>query len=392
MMMKAMKKLTQFVVFAGLVLAWGLGSGSHAFAAGEPEYKAAILMEAQSGQVLFEESSHAPVIPASLVKMMVMLIAMESVEAGHVQMTDMITASAWASKIGGSQVYLSEGEQFPLEELLKAIAMHSANDAATAVAEFIAGSTDAFVEMMNNRARELGLKETVFANVHGLPPDKGQKDNVTSAYDMAMLGRELLKHSKILEWTSLVESTFRNGTFTLTNTNRELIMKYPGVDGLKTGFHGHGAGFNVCATAMRDDLRLIVVVMGATRKADRYQGVISLFNRGFTQFERVVVLRKGFSVGDPVPVYQGKIRATTLVASDNAVVLIPKGKKGEIRQEVNIPVARIPAPVSQGLRFGEAIISIGDTEVMRVNLVTEHDIPRGNLFDRLKWWILNKIW
>ena len=361
-----------------------------AMAAEVSDYKAAILIEAQTGQVLFEENAHGKVIPASLVKMMVMLLVMEQIDAGTLSLTDTVTASTWASKIGGSQVFLSEGEQFPLGELLKAIAMHSANDAATAVAEHVAGSTEAFVEMMNARAKELGLNDTTFVNVHGLPPSKGQEENYTSAYDMAMLGRELLKHSKVLEWTSAVEDTFRNGTFTLTNTNRELIMKYPGVDGLKTGFHS-GAGFNVCATVQRDDLRMIAVVMGASGKSDRYKGVVSLFNKGFTQFEKVQVLRKGFTVGDPLLISKGKERTATLVASNNVTLLIPKGKKDAIKQEVNIPIPQIPAPVPKGVRFGEVIIYLDEQEITRVDLVTDRDIEKGNLFDRMKWWVINKV-
>lgn len=363
---------------------------SGAMAAEDSGYKAAILMEAQTGQVLFEDNAHGKVIPASLVKMMVMLIVLEQIDEGKLTLTDMVTTSTWASKIGGSQVFLSEGEQFPLGELLKAIAMHSANDAATAVAEYVAGSTDAFVEMMNARAKELGLNDTTFVNVHGLPPAKGQKENYTSAYDMATLGRELLKHPKVLEWTGAVEDTFRDGKFVLTNTNRDLILKYPGVDGLKTGFHS-GAGFNVCATVQRDDVRLIAVVMGSNDKADRYKGVVALFNKGFSQFEKVQVLRKGFTVGDPLIISRGKERTTTLVASNNVTLLIPKGKKDAIRQEVNIPIPRIPAPVAKGVRFGEVVIYLDDQEITRVDLVTDRDIERGNIFDQMKWWIVNKI-
>ncbi len=377
-------------VVIGMLLIAMLTGCAEVMAAENPDYKAAILIETQTGQVLFEDNAHGKVIPASLVKMMVMLLVMEQVDAGTLSLTDTITASTWASKIGGSQVYLSEGEQFPLGELLKAIAMHSANDAATAVAEHVAGSTEAFVEMMNARAKELGLNDTIFVNVHGLPPAKGQEENYTTVYDMAALGRELLKHPKVLEWTSAVEDTFRNGKFTLTNTNRELIMKYPGVDGLKTGFHS-GAGFNVCATVQRDDLRLMAVVMGANAKTDRYKGVVALFNRGFTQFEKVLVLRKGFTVGDPLLISKGKERTATLVASNNVMLLIPKGKKDAITQEVNIPIPQIPAPVEQGVRFGEVIIYLDEQEVTRVDLVTDRAIEKGNLFDRMKWWIVNKI-
>ncbi len=362
-----------------------------AFAKNAPRYKSAILVDVETGQVLFEENADKQVIPASVVKMMVLLLAMERIEAGEVSLSDTVTISAWASKIGGHQVYLAEGEQFRFEEILKAIAISSANDAATAAAEFLAGDADAFVEQMNARAQELGMEHTTFANEHGLPPDKGQEENHTTARDIALLGRELLKHPQLLAWASTQEDTFRNGTFILTNTNRQLLRKYQGADGLKTGFHSRGAGFNVCATAKRDNRRLIAVVMGASQKSDRYNAVVKLFNKGFNQYKRVVVLQKGFTVGDPLLVNRGKERTTMLVASDNAVVLVPKGKELEITQDVRIPVDAIIAPVDQGMRFGEAVILVGDQEVARVDLVTGDRVEKGNLLELLKWWIVNKI-
>ncbi|PID57038.1 D-alanyl-D-alanine carboxypeptidase [candidate division KSB3 bacterium] len=379
--------LVEIVVIV-LILTVGSCSG---LAAGASRYKSAVLMSVETGQILFEENAHQDAIPASIVKMMVLLLTLEHVEAGTVSLDDIVTVSAWASKIGGSQVYLAEGEQFRLEELLKAIAISSANDAATAVAEYIGGDVDAFVEMMNARAEELGMNDTVFANEHGLPPGKGQKDNVTSAFDIAILGKELLQFPQILQWSSTVEDTFRNGTFTLTNTNRELLQKFPGADGLKTGFHSHGAGFNVCATAKRDERRLIAVVMGAERKADRYNAAVSLFNRGFNQYKRVVVIRKGFTVGDPLMIRRGKDRTTSLVASEDVVVLVTKNEEQEISQNVNIPLSYMIAPVKQGMRFGEVEVSIGDQVVARVDLVTETDIRKGNPLERMKWWLVNKI-
>jgi D-alanyl-D-alanine carboxypeptidase (penicillin-binding protein 5/6) len=362
-----------------------------AFAKTEAQYKSAVLIDADTGQVLFEKDAHKQVIPASVVKMMVLLLTLEKVDTGEVHLSDIVTVSAWASKIGGHQVYLAEGEQFQLVELIKAIAISSANDAATAVAEYLAGDADACVKMMNARAKELGMENTIFANVHGLPPAKGQKDNITTAYDIALLGRELLKHSKVLTWSSTLEDTFRNGTFTLTNTNRQLLRNYQGADGLKTGFHGRGAGFNVCATAKRQDLRLIAVVMGAPRKVDRYRAAVELFNYGFHNFKQVVVLRKGFTVGDPILVAKGKERTTNLVASDNAVVLVKKGEEENIKQQLNIPVDEIIAPARKGTRFGEAVISIGEQVVATVDLVTEEEIEKGSFVELLKWWLVNKI-
>ena len=366
-------------------------NGHRTLADQQSNYKSAILMDYETGQILYEEHAHQQVIPASLVKMMVLLLTMEKLEAGDIHLSDTVTISAWASKIGGHQVYLAEGETFRLEEILKAVAISSANDAATAVAEFVGGSADAFVKRMNARAHELGMKDTRFANVHGLPPDPGQEENYTTAYDMAVLGQALLAYPKILTWTSTLEDTFRNGTFTLTNTNRQLLLNYQGVDGLKTGFHPRGADFCTCVTAKRQDRRLIAVVMGVPQKEDRYRAVKDLLNLGFTQFERVIVFRKGFSVGDAISVSNGKKRTTTLVASDNAVVLVEKGKQQAIRHDVNITVQEIIAPASQGTRFGEATIFIGDQAAATVDLVLEEDLEKGSFVDRLKWWIVNTI-
>jgi D-alanyl-D-alanine carboxypeptidase (penicillin-binding protein 5/6) len=357
----------------------------------EPAYTSAVLMDYETGQMLFEKNPHEKVIPASLVKMMVLLLVMEKIESGAIHLSDPVSVSAWASKIGGQQVYLKEGETFTLEEFLKAIAISSANDAATAVAEFLAGNTEACVKMMNARAKELGMNDTTFANVHGLPPDKGQSENYTSAYDMALLGHELLKYPQILSWTSILEDSFRNGTFTLTNTNRDLLRHYAGADGLKTGFHPRGADFAICATAKRQDRRLIAVVMNVPQKSDRYRAVVNLLDLGFNQFERVVVLRKGFPVGDPIPIPNGKNRTTTLIAAENAAVLVEKGQENQIKKNINIAVQEITAPVKRGAKFGEVAILVGERPVMNVDLVVEEDIKAGSFVDRLKWWIVDKI-
>src|SRR5215831_3671452 len=232
-------------------------------------YKYAILMEAETGKVLFEKDAHTPSPPASMVKMMTTLIVMEKVRDGALKFTDMVTASRWAAQMGGSQIYLREGESMSVEDLLKAVMIHSANDAATALAEHVAGSADAFVDLMNDKAQELGLKETHFYSVHGLPPSPGQKDDEMSAYDLAILGRELMKFPEVAKWAGTIQEPFREGQFTLTNPNH-LLRQFPGADGIKTGFHNR-AGFCVTGSAKRGDLRLIVVVMGSTLKRDCFK-------------------------------------------------------------------------------------------------------------------------
>lgn len=244
-----------------------------------PCYQAAILMEASTGHILHEEHAHKKRPPASLVKMMLMLLVVENVEAGHIGWTDSVKVSAAASRIGGAQVYLKQGEVFPLEELMKAIAIRSANDAAYAVAEYVSGSVQDFVKIMNERAGELNMADTHYYNVHGLPPRQDQEGNVTSAYDCTLLARELLKYPKVLEWTSTQRTTFRNGNSVLKNTNA-LIGSFPGADGLKTGF-SLSSGFNMVATAEREGTRLVAVVLGAPTSQIRFAEARQLLSNGF---------------------------------------------------------------------------------------------------------------
>ena len=251
-------------------------------AAGAEVYRAGILMDADTGTVLFEKDAHRQNPPASMTKMMLMLLVAERVRDGSMHWDDPIATSAWASKIGGSQVYLKQGEVFPLSEMMQAIAIHSANDASVAVAEALAGSTEAFVDLMNQRAKELGMRDTVYRSVHGLPPGKGQVSDMSSAHDMAVVARALVKFPDVMKWSGTKEAPFRNGAMTLTNTNR-LVRETSWVDGLKTGYYRE-AGFNVTATAKRDGLRLIAVVMGATQKHDCFGEAARLLNKGFAEY------------------------------------------------------------------------------------------------------------
>jgi D-alanyl-D-alanine carboxypeptidase (penicillin-binding protein 5/6) len=241
--------------------------------------QAELLMDATTGQVLMEQNCHKGWKPASLVKMMLMLLVAEHVEEGSISWDDSVRVSAAASRMGGSQVYLKQGEVFVLEELMEAIAIGSANDASYAVAEHVAGTAEKFVEFMNKRARQLGMHDTVYYNVHGLPAGRGKKDNVTSAFDCSVIARELLHHPKVFEWTSTRQTAFRNGTLTLHNTN-SLIGSYPGADGLKTGYFS-SSGFNIVATAARDGRRYIAVVLGSPSSKLRFSEAKRLLSQGF---------------------------------------------------------------------------------------------------------------
>ena len=230
-----------------------------------PDCKAAILMEASTGKILYEKNADEALPPASVTKIMTLLLVMEAIEAGQINYTDMVTASAHACSMGGSQIYLKEGERMSVEDLIKSVVISSANDAAVALAEFISGSEEAFVSQMNERAGQLGMKNTSFENTNGL--DDTAISHLTSARDIAIMSRELIKHKKITEYSSIWMDTIRDGSFGLTNTNR-LIRFYRGATGLKTGSTSK-AGFCISATAEREGMTLICIIMGASTRDER---------------------------------------------------------------------------------------------------------------------------
>lgn len=346
----------------------------------EPGYAAAVLMEPRTGQILFEQDMHKPWPPASLTKMMLMLIVMEKMSQKAISLSDPVEVSVRASKIGGSQVYLKQGEKFPLEELMKAIVIHSANDATEAVAERIAGHAAAFVDMMNQRARELGLKNTKYYNVHGLPPEKGQPSDITSAYDTAVLARELLKYPDILKWSSTVKEDFREGKFVLENTNH-LIGKFPGADGIKTGSY-HQAGFNLAATAERDSLRFISVTLGSPTNKIRFREAARLLNTGFNNYKIFTVLKPGEPVAQEIRVKGGKISLLRAVAGSPAQVLVMRSAEKDVKSSVqlNNPVW---APLKKGDKLGELTVTLGDKSLGKFILISNQDIEQSNILKRL---------
>lgn len=348
-----------------------------------PPYVSAIVIEAETGRVLFEDNPHLPRAPASTIKTMLELLVMEMVAEGKVKLTDSITTSAWASRIGGSQVYLKEGEVFPLEDLMKAIVIHSANDACVAVAEHLAGTAEGFVEMMNQRAQELGLRDSHFTNVHGLDDDETAM-NVTSAYDLALIARELVKHPKILEWSSKVEETFRGRTFILSNTNH-LVGKFPGLDGLKTGYTRR-AGFCLVATAKRGDLRLISVVMGAPSNKVRFAESARLLSRVFSQYKKVPVIREGETLGE-VTVSRGREEKVRMVARTGFSALLRSGQEKALRRSVTRQADERPAPIRQGELLGTLRIFLGDSLLATVEAVAERDVARMTTWEWIKSWL-----
>ena len=245
--------------------------------------KSAVLMDVTTGTVLYENNSHEPLAPASVTKVMTMLLIMEAVDSGKIALNDTVTASENAAAKGGSQIYLKAGETMSVSDMLKSIAVSSANDCACAMAEHIAGSEAAFVDAMNQRARELGMRDTHFVNCTGLDDDDTAKQHRTSAYDIALMSRELLKnHPSIKKYTTIWMDTVRGGAFGLSNTNK-LIRFYPGATGLKTGFTS-GAGYCLSASAQRDGMELVAVVMGAKTSQARNAACKELLDYGFANF------------------------------------------------------------------------------------------------------------
>ena len=268
-------------------------------------YSEACVVEPTTGTVIFESNDHAPWPTASLAKMMLMLIVAEKIHDGSLKLTDQITTSRKAAEMGGSQVYLKEGEVFSLDDMMKAVVVHSANDASVAVAEYIAGSTEAFVVMMNQQAAAIGMKDSHYYSVHGLPPEKGEQPDVASAFDQAILARELLKYPDVIRWSSIDTAPFRNGTFVLRNTNH-MVRTFPGCDGLKTGFYDK-SGFNVVATAKRNDLRLIAVVLGSQHKLTNFKEASEMLSQGFLNYEMHQVAKKGAPIAQSVAVTDADI-------------------------------------------------------------------------------------
>jgi D-alanyl-D-alanine carboxypeptidase (penicillin-binding protein 5/6) len=309
-----------------------------------------------------------------------MLIVMEKVEQGTIRLTDPVEVSARASKMGGSQVYLKQGEMFPLEVMMKAIVIHSANDASEAVAERIAGDSAAFVDMMNRRANELGLKNTKYYNVHGLPPERGQPSDVTSAYDTALLARELIKYPEILKWASTAKEDFRDGKFVLQNTNH-LIGKFQGADGIKTGSY-HEAGFNLAATAERDGLRLISVTLGSSTNKIRFREASRLLAMGFNDYKMFTVLKAGESVTQDIRIRGGMISVLRAVAGVPAEILIKRAEEKQVKSSIqmNSPVW---APLKKGDKLGEITITLGDKALGKFILISDKDIEQSNVFKRL---------
>jgi D-alanyl-D-alanine carboxypeptidase (penicillin-binding protein 5/6) len=355
-------------------------SQTQASSAKEDPYKSYIVMEAITGKVIEGDNIHLKRPPASVVKLMVALVVMEKVAKGEVKLTDQVAVTREASKIGGSQVYLKEGETFSLEELMKATLIASGNDAAYALAEHIAGSKDEFVKLMNEKAKALNMADSEFHSVHGLPPSKGQEPDLSSSSDLAILGRELLKYPKLIEWTSIKSEPFRDGKFIMNNHNK-LLTRMGGVDGLKTGYYRE-TGFNVVATAQKNGLRFIVVVLGSPKAKTRDDIAVEKFKKAFSQYKMLNIVKQGEVIDKDVILDDGKYRKIKGVAGANLLYPVPNDKKGTVQKEPSIP-ASIKGEIREGQKLGELIVKFDNEQIGKVDIVSPVYVPKANLFTRL---------
>lgn len=335
---------------ADLTVTYDPTAGSSADPVPESTAAATLLMDGATGTVLWQENAHEVLEPASVTKIMTMLLVCEALDAGQLTLDQMVTTSAHAAGMGGSQVYLEEGEQMTVQDLLKAVAVASGNDAAVALGEAVAGSESAFVEKMNQRAAQLGMGDTHFVNCTGLPTD----GHVTSAYDIALMSRELLKHDVIRQFTSIWMDSLRNGAFGLSSTNK-LIHSYDGCTGLKTGFTAT-AGYCISATARRGDMELIAVVLGAENSKDRFNTAATLLDWGFANFKCVTVAPEEELPAVPVALgTQDSVELNPVQAQ----ILIRAADEGQITTQVVLP-GGVEAPVEQRQQLGSFVVQIGD--------------------------------
>ena len=342
--------------------------------------KSALLMDAATGTILYEQNSHEKLAPASVTKVMTMLLTMEAIDDGRIGWDDMVTASEAAAAKGGSQVYLKVGETMTVTDMVKSIAVSSANDCACAMAEHLAGSEASFVEQMNARAAELGMNDTHFVNCTGLDDDPNAAEHLTSAHDIAVMSRQLLMHHPdIKKFTTIWMDTIRNGTFGLSNTNK-LVRFYAGATGLKTGFTAN-AGYCLSASAQRDGMDLIAVVMGSETSKDRFAACKSLLDYGFANYALVVPeIKEG-----QVNVKLGVADRVKAVPAEDPKLLIDKSQRGSVTTDIALEES-VTAPVSKGQRLGTMTVRAGEQILSQIPMVAADPVPKlswGELFVKL---------
>ncbi len=364
--------------FAALLAASLCILPARAAVAGGPETNAGavLLMEKETGEVLYEHHSHDRMEPASVTKVMTLLLVMEAIDGGLLSKEDTVQVSARAASMGGSQVYLKEGETMSVHDLLKAVAVASGNDASVALAEHLAGSESAFVERMNQRAHELGMADTTFLNCTGLPAP----GHLTSAHDIAVMSRELiLNHPSIREYTTIWMDSLRDGAFQLANTNK-LVRFYDGCTGLKTGFTD-AAGYCMSATAERDGMELIAVVMKSATRDLRNETAKSMLDFGFANYTVLDV--KPAQALPPVKVLLGEQEYVQPVLSQGSRVLLEKTQVNAVETSMNL-CSDVEAPVSEGQKLGEMTVTIGGQVRQTIDIVSAQQVDRLTTFGIFK--------
>ena len=347
--------------------------------------KSAYLIDVATGTTLGEFNAHERLAPASVTKVMTMLLIMEAVDSGKIGWEDTVTTSEAAAAKGGSQIYLKVGEQMTVRDMMKSIAVSSANDCACAMAEHLAGSEAAFVQQMNQRAQELGMADTHFVNCTGLDDGEDAREHRTSAHDIALMSRELLKnHPDVRQFTTIWMDTVRQGAFGLSNTNK-LIRFYPGATGLKTGFTS-GAGYCLSASAQRDGMELIAVVMGADSSKTRFNACKQLLDYGFANF---ALVQPDICETPAVPVELGTAKTVSPQLGEDGTLLVEKSLRSTVTAQVELEET-VEAPVSRGQRLGTLTYRSGEQILRQIPLVAQQEVPRlswkqmfGKVFRRI---------
>jgi len=340
-----------------------------------PDFESALLVDAETGQVLFSQNDRKQWPAASLTKMMVGLLALEALDRGLLSLQTPVTISRRASQAGGRAINLRPGEVFPLKDLLQAMLVTSANDASVAVAERLKGSVEACVLAMNQRAQELGMHSTLYQTANGLPLHNGTPPDISSAADMAALARALIKYPQVLQWTGMNRTPFRAGRIMLPNTNR-LVGKVAGVDGLKTGFT-YKARFNLVTTAQRGPLRLIAVVMGGRSSEIRFQTAAHLLEWGFAHFTYLHLVKGGEPLEAEVRVEQGSVSTLNPVAATDATFLVRKGEATDLQVFFQIPSV-VLAPVSRHQVLGEVVVRKSQRTVAIIPALSPWEVPKAH--------------
>ena len=338
--------------------------------------QSAILMEATTGAILYVQNAEEGLPPASVTKIMTLLLVMEAIDGGKLKLTDTVTVSEYAASMGGSQVYLKVGEQMSVNDMLKSVIIASANDAAVALAEHVWGNVDVFVSKMNEKAKKLGLSNTPFENVTGL--DDTAQNHLTSAKDIAIMSRELIKHETVLQYSSIWMDTIRYGEFGLTNTNR-LVRYYPGCTGLKTGSTSK-AGFCISVTAQREEMSLICVIMGAESRDIRNASAASLLDWGFANYGLYSA-----PAGETQPIgVAGGMENVCHAGYDAFSCVLPKEEIEKVQTSIVLPNGKISAPISKGDIIGEVVYQVGEKQIGSVKILALETINRIHFFEILK--------